>query len=264
MTEFLTRIAAQNTGRMVRDSAVGLQQTLDRLSGGRRPEGSAPVIPPGEELRIASQGRRNAVDGVALLQLAGGVLQDMEELLGRASALTERTADPSMDDETRAGLNADYQNLLRSVVDLGAEARFNGSKVFSGQPMTLPLGPGLTYALQVPPSGEGPEALLGEALQSRIDSPEAAAKAQKVIQQAAMNLQGQRVGLEGQLSELRTLGSALGIQAENLSAAGTPIQDARLADELVGLTTFQIAERAELRVLGQAAQARQQVLDLLR
>ena len=97
MSSILNNIAALGASRQLGISGTGLQQTLLRLTTGRRinsarddAAGLGISNALGMEIRVAAQGRRNANDGVSYLQTADGILDEVTHLLTRAAELAQQ------------------------------------------------------------------------------------------------------------------------------------------------------------------------------
>ena len=91
-----------------------------------------------------------------------------------------------------------------------------------------------------------------------------AASAQVSAQRALEGISSLRSSLGASMQRLNSVSNALGIQVENVTAAYSQIRDANVADEVVSLTKFQILSQSGTSALGQANQAQQQILALLR
>jgi flagellin len=74
----------------------------------------------------------------------------------------------------------------------------------------------------------------------------------------------QRASIGSQMQNLYSYANTLGIEVENYTAAFSQIRDANIADEVISLTKFQILNQSGTSALGQANQAAQSVLGLLR
>ncbi len=79
--------AALRASRGLGITGMGLQKTIERLTTGLRinrasddAAGLAISNSLGADIRIAAQGRRNAFDGISYLQVADGVLEEVNSL----------------------------------------------------------------------------------------------------------------------------------------------------------------------------------------
>ncbi|HOD33196.1 MAG TPA: flagellin, partial [Holophaga sp.] len=91
-----------------------------------------------------------------------------------------------------------------------------------------------------------------------------ASLASPLIFDALESVSNTRASLGAAQQQLTAISNALGIQVENFTSAYSQIRDANVADEIVNLTKFQILNQSGTSALGQANQAAQQILSLLR
>jgi flagellin len=84
------------------------------------------------------------------------------------------------------------------------------------------------------------------------------------IDSAIANVSAQRAAMGAVQNRLEYSASAAGAYQENLVAAESRIRDVDMAQEMVSYTKFSILAQAGQSMLGQANQAPQQVLQLLR
>jgi flagellin len=129
--------AALRASRRLGITGLGLEKTIERLTTGLRinraaddAAGLAISNNLGADIRIANQGRRNANDGISYLQVADGVLEEVNSLLTRALELTEQARTGTINDTNRQALNLEFQNILKGICDIGMHTKFNGQSVF--------------------------------------------------------------------------------------------------------------------------------------
>lgn len=87
MASILNNVSALGATRQLDVTNAGLQQTIERLTTGRRinrasddAAGLGISNQLGADIRIASQGKRNANDGISYLQVADSVLDEVTNL----------------------------------------------------------------------------------------------------------------------------------------------------------------------------------------
>jgi flagellin len=264
---------ALNASRQLVITGNGLQKTIERLTTGKRinraaddAAGLAISSNLGADIRIAAQGRRNAHDGIAYLQVADGVLEEVNSLLTRAIELTEQAKTGTISDTNRQALDLEFQNIITSIADIGLNTKFNQQSVFN-----VPTNPVVSVGDYTPISiftgfiASGPNDTLG--LQSTTDNITSVTDATDVrpkLYEAIQSVSLIRASIGANQQQLTSVAESLGIQVENFTAAYSQIKDANIADEVINLTKFQILNQSGTSALGQANQAAELVLQLLR
>jgi flagellin len=266
----LNNVSALNASRQLGITGQGLNKAIERLTSGKRinrasddAAGLAIANRLGADVRVAGQGRRNANDGISYLQVADGVTEEITNLLTRAAELSQQAAsDTSGADTTSTGkiaINAEYQNIIKTVNDLDAKTNFNGSPVYGGT-LTVAVGDFTPVTLAV--GHVDMTSLMGGAPADLLTKANATTELTK-IQQAITTLSGIRGGFGATQQQLTSLSNSLGIQVENFTAAQSQIADANIADEVVNLNKFQVLNQSGTSALGQANQSSQTILKLL-
>jgi flagellin-like hook-associated protein FlgL len=216
------------------------------------------------EVRLATQGRRHASDGLSYLQVAVGGMQKITSLLSRAAKLAEQvpgggpgtgSAGPTGAGQAPSVLDEDYRDILTLIDEINANTRFNGEVVF-GSELGIVMGDHLRVTVAVGPVGSLD--LMGEpgAAAGSVTDP-------GVIHKGLEILSAQRSALDAGQRHLSAVSNVLGIQAETLAAAARPIRDAGLAQEVVALNKFQVLNQSGLQSLRQAHPEDGSILRLL-
>lgn len=269
MTSILNNIAALGASRQLGITNQGLNQTIQRLTTGKRinrasddAAGLAISNKLGADVRIASQGRRNANDGISVLQTADGVLDEVTNLLTRASELAQQaqSSTSGLDNSTgKKALDAEFQNIIKTIADIQNSTTFNGASVFNAaSALAVAVGGFTTVNVTV-----GTFHSLS-ATTDQLVSTTFAINAATDIGRALDNVSALRGTIGASQQQLTSVSNSLGIQVENFTAAYSQIRDANVADEVVNLSKFQIMNQAGTSALGQANQSSQSILALLR
>jgi len=147
MASILNSAAALGASRQLGIVGNGLQQTIQRLTTGRRinkasddAAGLGISNKLSADIRVAAQGKRNANDGTSYLQVADGVLDAVGNLLTRAAELAQQAQTGTISDANRTNLDTEFQNILKTVIDISQNTTFNGAAVFSGTAMAVAVG----------------------------------------------------------------------------------------------------------------------------
>jgi len=272
MTTILHNTPALRASRQLGVTAGGLTKTIERMTTGLRinraaddAAGLAISNNIGADIRIAGQGRRNANDGISYLQVADGVLEEITSLLTRAMELTEQAKTGTISDTNRKALDLEFQNIITGIADIGLNTKFNGETIFTGLTKHVSVGDYSPIDIKSAAFATAPDTVLG--LVSPTDnilSVSGATDVRPTLYAAIQSISMIRASIGANQQQLTSVAESLGIQTENFTAAYSQIRDANIADEVINLTKFQILNQSGTSALGQANQAAQSVLSLLR
>jgi len=272
MASILNNVSALGATRQLGVTNAGLQQTIERLTTGRRinrasddAAGLGISNQLGADIRIASQGKRNANDGISYLQVADSVLDEVTNLLTRAAELAEQAKTGTISNTNRTAINEEFQNIIKTIADIGQSTKFNGATVFTSGALNVSVGGFSQVSVTVGTISSDSNTALGlTASTNNLSTDTAATTAAGLITTALETVSTTRAKLGASQQKLTSVSNALGIQVENFTAAYSQIRDANVADEIVNLTKFQILNQSGTSALGQANQSQQQILSLLR
>jgi flagellin len=273
MASILNNVAALGASRQLGITSKGLEQTIERLTTGRRinkasddAAGLAISNRLGADIRIANQGRRNANDGNSYLQVADGVLDEVTSLLTRAAELAQQAATGTVSGTNRASIDLEFQNIIKNIADIGLSTKFNAQTVFdSGTTFTVAVASFSPIGVNVSSIATSATSALGlTAGTTTLSTVGSALSATALITAAIDSVSTLRATIGATQQQLNSISNALGIQVENFTAAYSQIRDANIADEVTTLTKFQILNQSGTAALSQANQAQQAILSLLR
>src|SRR3954454_11221672 len=141
-------LAAQN---QLSITGASLQKTLFRLSSGSRINSGADdaaglAIADGLHANVTAltQSARNANDGIGMLQVADGALDQVSTLLNRAVTLATEASTGTISSQQRTALDTEYTAIKSEIDRIGTDTNFNGSQVFSGNTLDVFLSDSLT------------------------------------------------------------------------------------------------------------------------
>lgn len=272
MASILNNVSALGASRQLGITGSGLQQTIQRLTTGLRinkasddAAGLGISNKLGADIRIANQGKRNANDGISYLQVADGVLDEVTNLLTRAAELSEQAKTGTISNSNRTNIDAEFQNIIKTIGDIGQNTKFNGASVFTSNAVSVSVGGFSAIALTVGSVSTSATVALGLTAQTHsLSTADSASTAASLILTAIDSVSTLRASLGASMQQLTSVSNSLGIQVENFTAAFSQIRDANIADEVVNLTKFQILNQSGTSALSQANQSSQQILALLR
>jgi flagellin len=273
MASILNNVSALGASRQLGITSAGLQQTIERLTTGKRINRASDDAAGlgisnrlGADIRVANQGKRNANDGVSYLQVADGVLDEVTNLLTRAAELAQQSATGTISDTNRAGIEAEFKNIISTIADIGNKTSFNAANVFTTGSVSVSVGgfSAVTLTTGTLGTGSATDALGLIIGTDTLSTAAGAGSAATKITTAIQSVSSLRATIGATMQQLTSVSNSLGIQVENFTAAYSQIRDANIADEVVNLTKYQILNQSGTSALGQANTAQQQILALLR
>jgi len=270
-----TNIASLMAQRSLGATHEALQKNLERLSSGSRinsagDDAAGLAISEGlrAQIRGLKQAKRNAQDGVSLIQVSEGGLNEVTNILIRLRELAIQSASDTVGDKERGFTDREFQALKSEVDRISQATTFNGTPLLNGRAgiFEIQVGTGnnpLTDRIVY--DGQNADVTL-EALRMAGESVATKQGAQLslgVIDDAISQVSKVRSDLGAMQNRLQSVINNLAVNEENMTAANSRIRDADLAEEVSDMTKNNILMQAGISVLGQANQSQQAVLKLL-
>jgi len=132
-------ISAINAQRSINRNVTRLNRQLERLSSGLRvnrasDDASGLVVSEGMRSEIAGLGQnvRNAQQGVDLLQVAEGSLQEVNNIMVRMRELAIQSSSSTINDSNREALSAEFIQLTAEIDRISQTTTYNKSNLLSG------------------------------------------------------------------------------------------------------------------------------------
>jgi flagellin len=270
------RIAADpNAGLLHRLEATGagIGRSMKRLAAGLRiPTASedATGLSMAERLkariRSLDQARRNATDGISLVQTAEGALNEVSSILTRLRELAIQSSNGSVSNQDKETLDEEFKSLVSEVNRIGRSTEFNGIKLLDGSSSTVSFQVGFGTTAGIDTLAVTLSAALSTSLSLQsldIGSGGATTTAITSIDAAINSVSSLRGSLGAVQNRLGSTINNLAIQVENLSAAESRIRDVDVAYETAQLTRNNILQQASISILAQANAQPQSALSLL-
>jgi len=274
----MTNTSSVTGQRHLRNTRRMLDQSLERLASGYRINKAgddAAGLAISEKLRAKIRGlqvaQRNANDGISLVQVAEGGLNEVQNILVRMRELGVQAASDTIGPKERTYLDNEYQALKSEVDRIANGTDFNGTNLLDGTGGTLDIqvntgGENILGVDRISYDASKADAntdKLGIADLSIGDKHGAQASLAK-IDDALDYVSSLRGDLGAMQNRLISTINNIGISVENLSAANSRIKDVDIADESAELTRNNILMQAGTSVLAQSNQVPRMALDLLR
>ena len=218
------------------------------------------------QVRSLEQAKRNANDGISLVQTAEGALNEVSSILVRLRELAIQSSNGSVSDQDKSTLNEEFSSLVAEVNRIGASTEFNGIKLLDGSSssVSFQIGFGTTANIDTLQVSLSPSLSTSLSLDSLdIGSTGSTTTAITNIDSAINSISSLRGSLGAVQNRLGNTINNLAIQTENLSAAESRIRDVDVAYETAQLTRNSILQQASISVLSQANAQPQSALSLL-
>ena len=276
-------ISSINSQRILGTNNDRLSQSVERISSGLRinrasDDAAGLAISEGlrSDIRALRQAVRNSNDGISLVNITEGALNEQGSMLIRLRELASQAATGTTGSTERATIQLEFNSLRNEIDRITETTEFNGQKLIDGS-----LSSSITSTSQV-----FIQVGIDNSVNSRINLNEqinlkavtasalsidtlsvttatAALSALDGISNAISSVTATRGQVGAVQNRLIRSISNLSISIENLSAAESQIRDADIAEEVALLTRNQILVQASTAMVGQANLIPQSVLQLL-
>jgi flagellin len=301
-----TNVSSLTAQRRLGQSSEALQGSMSKLSSGSRinkAADDAAGLAMSENLRADVRGlnvaKRNALDGVSIVQTAEGGLEETTNMLVRLRELAVQSASDTIGKQEREFLNKEYVQLKDEIDRIALSTEFNGTRLLMGEnagnfsdelmsgntgdnPLDIQIGK--DYFAESDGSGsgnpiniiridmsklnaftEGEGSLgIGRAEDgTNVNTKGEAQTAISTLDTAINRVNEQRAYLGAIQNRFTSTIANLGSQIENLDTARSRIRDTDYASETALFTQNNILQQAGTSILGQANQMPQIALSLL-
>lgn len=270
-----TNTASLNAQRNLVGTKLGLDRSLERLSSGfriNRAGDDAAGLAISENLKAQIRGlkqsSRNASDGVSLVQVAEGSLNEISSILIRLRELAVQAASDTIGPVERQFLNVEYDQLVSEIDRIADGTEFNGTQLLSGTGSILDFQVGTRNDPNIDrisfdaSKADANAAALGVNLTSVADKA-SAQNSLSAIDSAIVSVSAMRADFGAIQNRLQSTISNLAVSVENMAAANSRIRDVDVAEESAELTKNNILLQAGTSVLAQANQSSNIALNLL-
>ncbi len=270
-----TNTASINAQRNLSNSTGNLQKSLQRLSSGLRitraaDDAAGLAISEGfrADIRSISQAKRNANDGISLLQVGEGALNEVSGILIRQRELAIQAANGTLGSDERTTIDNEFQDLTAEINRISAVTEFNGTDVLAaGGSTVFQIGTDNTANDRISVASVDARASsigLGSAgSAAAVSTLTGAQDALASIDSAIANVASLRASFGTVQNRLESAIRSLAVAEENTSAAESRIRDVDFASETANLTRNQVLQQAGISVLSQANVSTQSALSLL-
>ena len=271
-----TNVSSINAQRALSSTRGSVQKSLERLSSGSRinragddAAGLAISENLKAQIRGLGQAKRNAADGISLVQVAEGGLTEIQNILIRLRELSVQASSDTIGPAERRFLNVEYEALINEVDRISDSTEFNAVPLLNGQGQVIDIQVGTRNNPNVdritfdPTSTNVSSTALGLSLTNVMDK-NAAQASLDFIDRSIKQVSSIRADFGAIQNRLQSTARNIAISIENLSAANSRIRDTDMAAETAELTKQNILMQAGISVLAQANNAGNGALQLLK
>ena len=280
-------IASINAARNQGIETGKLKKSLEKLSSGFRivragDDAAGLAISEGMRSRINSlnQAMRNIDDGIGLTNVGDGALTEVHSMLQRLKTLALKSANGTYDQSDRETLNMEKDHILEEIDRIGSTTKFGEISLFSRADAktdtTLWQPPKLddTIPLQIGGSAQTGEVLDVERYyigkkELKLDKTDFS-KVEKgqesvgYIENAIEAVSKVRASFGAAYMHLDHTHNNLSVTSENMQAAESQIRDTNMAEEITKYTSSNIVLQSSNRILTNANNLPQTILELLK
>jgi flagellin len=269
-----TNISAINAQRNLIGSQRQMANSMAQLSSGSRINKSADdaaglAISENMKAQIKSsvQARRNANDGISLVQTAEGGLSEVSNVVTRLRELGIQAASDTIGDRERGFIDKEVQQLKTEMDRIANTTSWNSTKLLDGTTPTFDFQVGsnatendvIKFA-----ASENAATLQSLGMQDvNFLTKDGARSALALLDESQTRINGMRANLGALQNRLTTTTDILAVTEENLSAANSRIRDTDIAQASSEMARNTVLLQAGTATLAQANQTNQLALKLL-
>ena len=276
-------IPSLNGQRLLGVNNNRLAQSVERISSGIRINRAADdaaglAISEGlrSDIRATRQAVRNANDGISVINITEGALNEQASILIRLRELASQASTGTVGSTERQTIQLEFNALRLEIDRIAATTEFNGQKLVDGS-LASSVSSGNQIFIQVGIDSSADSrinlntsinltAVTSSSLSIdtlSVTSSEGALSALDSINSSIATVTQGRGKVGAVQNRLARTISNLSITVENLVAAESQMRDADIAHEVALLTRNQILVQASTAMVGQANLIPQSVLQLL-
>ena len=282
-------IASINAARNQGIETGKLKKSLEKLSSGFRivragDDAAGLAISEGMRSRINSlnQAMKNIDDGIGLTNVGDGALTEVHSMLQRLKTLALKSANGTYDQSDRETLNMEKDHILEEIDRIGSTTKFGEISLFSRADAKTNTDPPLwqppelddTIPLQIGGSTQAGEVLDVERYyigsrelqldQTDFSDVEKGHKSVGYIENAIEAVSKVRASFGAAYMHLDHTHNNLSVTSENMQAAESQIRDTNMAEEITKYTSSNIVLQSSNRILTNANNLPQTILELLK
>ena len=270
-----TNMASINAQRTLAKSQTAIQMSMAQIATGSRitkAADDAAGLGVSEmlksQIRSYAQASRNANDGISMVQVAEGGLNEVSNILTRLRELSIQSSSDTVGDTERTYISKEATQLKEEVQRIAKTNRFGKTNMLDGTAQNFQIQVGVNNnesedrisfnasELDATSSSLGIEGV-------DFGSKDGAQGALMVLDAAQERVNGFRANIGAIQNRLQSSIENLGVQHENLSAANARIRDTDIAASAADAARNQVLLQASTTIAAQANQQPQLAMKLI-
>ncbi len=270
-----TNVASVNAQRSMVGAQRDIQKSFAQLSSGNRitkAADDAAGLSISEGLKANSrsiqQAIRNSNDGISMVQVAEGGLNEISNIMTRLRELGIQAASDTVGEKERGFINNEVVQLVSEADRIAKTTRFGGVNLIDGTGVQFDFQVGIFNNAELDRISYNAEHTNATVDNLGIDglnfsTKEGAQEALTLIDEAQVRTNGFRADLGALQNRLSSTVDNLAVSYENILAANSRIRDTDVASASAELTRNNILLNASVSTLAQANAAPQMALKLI-
>lgn len=269
-------LSSMFASRKLGENGLTLKKSMEKLSSGEsinRAGDNASGLAVSEKMRSQirglNQASRNTRDGISMLQVAEGYMQETTGILQRIRELAVQSANGVYSDEDRSYIQVEVSQLVSEIDRISSSAQFNGMNLLTGRysedGILLHVGANMDQEFSVRLGNVSATALNLKNEQDAISiaTAEEANTTIGTIDEALKTVLKNRADIGAAQNRLESSDRCINVAAENLQASESVIRDTDIAKQMVEYTRDQILMQSGVAMLAQSQIDSNMVLKIL-
>ena len=266
-------LTAMNSNRMLGITTNQQAKQSEQLASGyriNRAADDAAGLTISEKMRSQIRGlnkaSRNAQDGVSLIQVAEGALNEAHSILQRMNELATQAANDTNTNADRTAIQKEIDALSKELDRIASTTQYNTMNLLSGgfkDGKKLQVGALKNQVITIKITSMNAKALGLDAKDIKVSDNAKAGKAMSCFQGAISKVSGLRSDLGAIQNRLEHTIANLDNISENTQAAESRLRDTDMASAMVDYSKNNILAQAGQSMLAQANASKQGILTLL-
>ncbi|MCY6958404.1 flagellin N-terminal helical domain-containing protein [Clostridium brassicae] len=254
-------------------------KAMERLASGKRinraaddPAGLAISERMRAQIRGLEMASRNAQDGISMIQVAEGGVNEIQSMLQRMRELSVQAANGTNSPEDRKRIQDEINQLTKGIDDIANNTEFNTIKLLNANPagageVKLQVGAneGQFFGIKFQNMNSAALGINGDTGDGvDISTPEKASAAIKIFDDAINKVSSFRSRLGASSNMLEHRINYLENTICNLTEAESRIRDADMAKEMMNYTKYSVLQQAAQAIFSQVLNQQESTIQLLK
>lgn len=270
-----TNVASISAQKTMDQTQRSLNKSYSQLSSGSRitkAADDAAGLSISENLKSTIRGyeqaKRNANDGISMVQVAEGGLSEVSNILTRLRELGVQASSDTVGAKEREFIDKEVQQMKNEIQRIAESSRYGNTKLLDGSGDTFDFQVDINndeFVDRISFDASAQDVTLSSLEVDGFDfsSKDGAREALEVIEEAQTTVNGHRATLGALQNRLISTTENLSVAVENFSAANSRVRDTDVAKASADLAKNNILMNASVGVLAQSNQQPQSALRLI-